>query len=312
MNVDPTSAAPSAGRASPGAAIRSARTRAGLSIEELASRTRLSRQTLEALEADAFDQLLEPVYVRGYYRKCAGILEISEQPLIEAYDALYAPAPKPAPARLQLASGGDLGSSPRFATKLAVLAPLAAVAIIAALWMLRQAPPSADSTLTLVDPTLPDGAIAPSTIAPAEAPGDAAAPAPAPVESAPEPPSPAPEPEAAGVEPADAALAAATAPDEATAPAPAPPATPAPVGTQLVLQFDAISWARVEDASGRSLLSGVISAGETRTLDGRPPYSIFLGNAPGVRLTFGGLPVDVKPFVKSNATARFSVPAAGN
>lgn len=312
MNADPATAAPThAAHGSPGAALRNARARAGLSIEELASRTRLSRQTLEALEADAFEQLLEPVYVRGYYRKCAGILELAEQPLIEAYDAMYMPPPKTAPARLPLASGGDLGSSPRFATKLAVLGPLAAVVIIALLWMLRQAPmaPNPPATVMAIDPTLP----AASITAPA-APADASAPV-----VAAEPGTPAqdlPPSDATGVVPVDPALAAATAPAEA-APVEAPPAPPAPtapqpVGTQLELQFDAISWARVEDASGKSLLSGVISAGEKQTLDGQPPYSVFLGNAPGVKVTFGGLPVDVKPFVKSNSTARFSVPAAGN
>jgi cytoskeleton protein RodZ len=299
----------SAVHGSPGATIRAARTRAGLSIEELASRTRLTKQTLESMESDAFDQLLEPVYVRGYFRKCARILEIPEQPLIDAYDRLYTPPPKIPPQRLRLASGGDLGSSPRVSSRLPILAPLAAIVIISVLWMVRQAstPTTAPATVQMIEPgsDAGTGEINDPTILDPPLPADPAAPS-APTDTA-TPPS---DPAAVVTAPVDPALAGA-APATTEPVAPAPAAAPVPVGTQLVLEFDAISWARVEDASGKSLLSGVISAGEKQMLDGKPPYSVFLGNAPGVRVTFGGQPVDLKAYVKSNSTARFSIPAAG-
>lgn len=279
----------SASYGSPGAAIRAARTRAGLSIEELASRTRLAKATLESMEADAFDQLLEPVYVRGYYRKCARILEIPEQPLIDAYDALYKPPVKVPPQRVRLASGGDLGSSPRLSARFAILAPIAAVVLISIIWMLRQpsVPPAGVQTVQMIDPTLPSAdtvTIVDPTVPASDAPI-------------------ATEGATLGATPDPAAIAAVA--------EPLAPPEPTPVGTQLVLQFDSISWAKVEDSAGKALLSGVISAGETQTLDGQPPYAVFLGNAPGVKVSFGGLPVDVKPFTKGNSTARFSVPVAG-
>lgn len=312
MNAEhATSESAATAHGSPGATIRAARTRAGLSLEELASRTRLTRQTLEAMEADAFEQLLEPVYVRGYYRKCARILEIPDQPLVDAYDRMYSPPPKAAPQRLRLASGGDLGSSPRFSTRLAILAPLAAIILISIIWMLRQGSTSTvpQSSVTMIDSGI-DGTGAVIGSDPSTAPigtdttpppleSGATAPATEPTEVA---PAPAPAPA-----PADPAAVAAVTPTE-----PPPPPAPTPVGTKLVLEFQEISWARVEDASGKSLLSGVISPGDTQTLDGKPPYSIFLGNAPGVKVSFGGVPIDLKPFVKGNSTARFSIPSAGN
>lgn len=291
---------------SPGATIRAARTQAGLSLEELGSRTRLTRQTLEAMEADAFDQLLEPVYVRGYYRKCARILEIPDQPLVDAYDRLYTPPPKIAPPRLRLASGGDLGSSPRLSARLAILAPLAAIAIISVIWMLRQAsPPDAPPpTVTMLESGIDADSVI-LTSPPVDEPAagmDAGAPV--------------PPPSSAASDPAAPPLPADTAAEDALATAepvePPEPAAPTPVGTQLVIEFESISWARVEDANGKSLLSGVISAGEKQVLDGKPPYSVFLGNAPGVNVLFGGVAVDLNPYVKSNSTARFTVPAAGN
>ncbi|MCC2655438.1 MAG: hypothetical protein K0Q76_546 [Panacagrimonas sp.] len=312
MNAEHATHDSAAMTGSPGATIRAARTRAGLSLEELASRTRLTRQTLEAMEADAFDQLLEPVYVRGYYRKCARILEIPDQPLVDAYDRMYSPPPKAAPQRLRLASGGDLGSSPRFSTRLAILAPLAAIVLISIIWALRQGSttPPPQQTVTMIDSGL-DGSgamIGPDSIPPPSGPEMAPA---TDGSTLPAPTDP------AATAPADPAAAVPVAPDPAAVAAvtpaepPAPPA-PTPVGTQLVLDFQEISWARVEDASGKSLLSGVISPGDTQTLDGKPPYSVFLGNALGVKVTFGGVPVEVKRYVKSNSTARFSVPTAGN
>ncbi|MGQ0620803.1 MAG: RodZ domain-containing protein [Panacagrimonas sp.] len=276
-------------------AIRTARQKARLSVDELASRTRLARTAIEALENDAFDQLIEPVYVRGYYRKCAKVLGLAEEPLIAAYQAAYTPKPTISPARLRLASGGDLGTLKGGSSRrLVILAPLAAIVISAAIWFGRQNLETAPGTGA--DPAVVGGAATPAspvvsdTMPPLEPPIDPAAPS-APVDAGAAP----------VVDPAPPA------PDGATQELAVAPAASA---TQLVLMFSAISWARVEDASGKALLSGVIGAGEQRVLDGRPPYSVFLGNAPGVKVQFGGQPVDLKAVMKGNSTARFSVPVA--
>lgn len=300
MNAEatPVSASAPSDHGSPGIAIRQARTRLGMSLEELASRTRLARATLEALEDDAFDQLLEPVYVRGYYRKCARTLDIPEQPLIQAYEALYTPPPVAAPARLRLAPGGDIDMGSRFPARFGWVAVVVAVLIGIMVWLTRQSTPPVAPAPTLTLPEPPADATsgqALSSAPPTDGTGPAtmtAAPAAAPVDDG---------------APAATADATAAAPTDAVAVT----EPPAPVGTQLLLEFSAISWARIEDATGKPLVSGVISAGERLTLDGQPPYSVFLGNAPGVTLSFGGQPVDMKPFTKGNSTARFSVPVTG-
>jgi cytoskeleton protein RodZ len=101
----------------------------------------------------------------------------------------------------------------------------------------------------------------------------------------------------------------------AAAPAPVQPTlatelSAPPVG-DLTLDFKAPSWARVEDSTGKLLLSGVIPSGAHQVLGGKAPYSVFLGNAPGVSVQYQGHPFNVSSFVKSNDTARFSVPGAG-
>ena len=66
-----------------GEALRSTRERRGLSIAEVAQDTRISPRFLEALEAEQFDELPAPVYVRGFIRSYASYLKIESQPLLD-------------------------------------------------------------------------------------------------------------------------------------------------------------------------------------------------------------------------------------
>ncbi|HXG29460.1 MAG TPA: helix-turn-helix domain-containing protein, partial [Nevskiales bacterium] len=70
---------------SPGELLRRARESLNLTISDLAGQTRLSRAVLEALENNDFANLAMPVYVRGYFRKCAHVLNLPEERLLQAY-----------------------------------------------------------------------------------------------------------------------------------------------------------------------------------------------------------------------------------
>lgn len=290
---------PAATLASPGAAIKAARTKVGMSIDALASRTRIARNTLEAMEKDAFDQMLEPVYARGYYRKCAMVLGIADKPLVAAYDALYKAPDKPALARLGLSGGSARGSSnvgAGISRLVYFVLPLLAVLVFGIwIWGGGDGITTAAPTVTVIDPLAavvvdePAPAVAAATRDPTAAPPPSAAPEPSVPQTVPPPRT------------AEATAKSAT--DSAVANAQA--------GRRLVLLFNAISFARVEDASGRSLLSGVISAGERKTLVGQLPYSVVIGNAAAVSVEFAGKPVDILPFAKTNSAARFSLPATG-
>lgn len=69
--------------ASIGATLREARERRGLTIEQVAQDTRISARFLEALEAEAFELLPAPVYVRGFLRSYASYLRLDPQPLLD-------------------------------------------------------------------------------------------------------------------------------------------------------------------------------------------------------------------------------------
>jgi cytoskeleton protein RodZ len=66
-----------------GEALRSTRERRGLSIDQVAQDTRISPRFLEALEAEQFNELPAPVYVRGFLRSYANYLQIEAQPLLD-------------------------------------------------------------------------------------------------------------------------------------------------------------------------------------------------------------------------------------
>ena len=44
-------------------------------------------------------------------------------------------------------------------------------------------------------------------------------------------------------------------------------------------------------------------------LGGKPPYSLYIGNARGVEVQYAGNPVSLTPFIKDNDTAKLTVPA---
>lgn len=56
----------------------------------------------------------------------------------------------------------------------------------------------------------------------------------------------------------------------------------------LLLLFDQSSWADVRDAGGRQLLRESVRAGTRVQLEGDPPFTVFVGNARGVRYVYLG------------------------
>jgi cytoskeleton protein RodZ len=68
----------------------------------------------------------------------------------------------------------------------------------------------------------------------------------------------------------------------------------------LVLVVTEASWIRVRDAKGIKLLSQRVSAGETLSITGAPPFKALIGNAAGVTLTYKGQPVDLVSQARNN------------
>lgn len=94
--------------------------------------------------------------------------------------------------------------------------------------------------------------------------------------------------------------------DVAPPPAAAPPESAPPAivqeekEPQLRFMFEGRSWVEVTDGSKRSIHTGENPAGSELKLEGTPPFDIVVGNAPKVRLIYGGQPVDLVPHTRAD------------
>ena len=70
-----------------GEALAEARYRAGLTVDEVAERTRIREAVIRCIEQDDYAACGGDLYVRGYVRAIAGAVGIDAQPLIREYDA---------------------------------------------------------------------------------------------------------------------------------------------------------------------------------------------------------------------------------
>lgn len=273
----------------PGATLRAARTERQISVDRAAAALRLSPRQVAALEADDFDQLPGPTYVRGYLRNYAQYLGIPAEPLIAAFNELPAAARRveftarePEP---QLTSSHAL-------VRLGTVLVAGVVLGLAAIWWAGKeaGPPAtvsseeraADSAEPMAEAAAPVSPSEPEQAATAETPAAATTDAPA-------------------VEPAKRPINAV--PDAAPVVAPDAPRS------RLVLYVHQDSWADVRDARDRRLIYETIVAGRVVTLEGVAPLQVFLGNVDGVRVEFEGRPYDASRH-KRGQVARFTLGTA--
>jgi cytoskeleton protein RodZ len=72
----------------PGGRLVAAREEQGLALADVAKELRLPAATLQALESSRYEDLPQPVFVRGYLRAYARLLEMDEEVLVAEYDRL--------------------------------------------------------------------------------------------------------------------------------------------------------------------------------------------------------------------------------
>ncbi len=256
-----------------GARLRDARERTGMTLAQAAQRLHLTAQTLEALEAERFDALGAPIYVKSYLTRYAELLGESPEALqallgsaaaLPQPDLTRIPHAPPAPNRPTLAVGLVLG----------------AIGVVALAWWGWSHRHSRLAALVRSAPV-----------------------------SAQQPESRIPAPPTATQSRAPQALRA-SANTMSGVPAAAAPTTKQ-AGVQITLSFPAASWVSVSDATGRSLYRGMVGAGALRTLAGPAPLHVVLGFADGVRLTANGRAAPLAPYVGRDHAVSIDVSAAG-
>lgn len=73
----------------PGAKLAAMRTKLGYSQEYVAGKLHLRVRLIELLEADEYDNLPETVFIKGYIRAYAKLVDINPEPLMQTFDRLH-------------------------------------------------------------------------------------------------------------------------------------------------------------------------------------------------------------------------------
>lgn len=66
----------------------------------------------------------------------------------------------------------------------------------------------------------------------------------------------------------------------------------------IKLAFEGESWVQVRDQSGKTIYSKLNKAGSEEVIQGKAPFSIIVGNAPEVQLTYNDKPIDLTAYAK--------------
>ncbi len=301
-----------------GGVLRISREEQRLSIQEIATRLRLSVKQIEAIEADNFAALPEPTIVRGFIRNYAKQLKIAAEPLLEAYSVMV---PSSVPHEMIVKPSANMKMTSYQKPKTGLYS-LVALAILLGLGIflfyqnyVQKPSPTKQianvgsvESLTLPEPALPtaerDGALQASTelTLPAatdtntEASGNATASTD--TSGTPNP--------ASTTLPADNIQANAT---STIAPLSAPAAAE-PSGTPVIanpvglarLEFSANqeTWVSVVDASGREIYGKTIFAGSRESINVTLPANVTVGNAGATSLSMNGKSYDLAPYSRNN------------
>ncbi|MGD9787788.1 MAG: helix-turn-helix domain-containing protein [Sulfuricellaceae bacterium] len=249
---------------SAGTLLRQARENSGFSVVEIARQLKLGARQIEALEEDDFDKLPGPTFVRGFIRNYAKLLQIDPSPILDAYLRTDPQSPAQvitAPEDQVSFSEHPKGFQIRYGIALAVAVAVAGAALYH--WSpVKGAAPISDSVSKHTEITLPP-----------------------PEENRPVPVAPV------------AAEPAAAMPQQQAAP---PTTTPSEALPAVTLTFSGNSWVEIRDRQGKIVFSQLNPAGTQQTIQAAPPLELVIGNAPTVKLSYKGKPVDLTAFTRSD------------
>lgn len=270
-----------------GKLLRSLREKAGLSLDDVANRTKISRGQLEAMEREEMRLLPEPVYVRAFIRDICRVMGADPKPVTDAFARDFAPeapaaqAPAAAdavPAR-KMEKEVEFHASPRKKGFRVFLAFAVVIVLIGAVWGGWR-----EGILSKLGGDNTEAA----QVQMQEASGRTAA------LQRPRSPS--------NAMPANAPL---TANPDGTASAKTADTAAAPAGTgNVTIRTIGSSWVKLIDADGKTIFQGNIKAGDEKSFTGKLPIRATVGNSTQCAVSLNGTPFDLSGYTKGSV-ARF-------
>lgn len=319
----------------PGEILHEGRLAHDYSVDDLCVQTKLSPHTVEALEGNDFGSLSQPVFARGYYRQCAKVLDLDVERLMAAYTAIAGETPTPRIGNDSVGAGAipqDVTPGRGFRLRgLFVLLAIVVVVIAAIVFVLPsngvpgafngdsdsgsqgddngddQSGTAFESSVGNDDNGAADNKGSATT---AGTGGDRASTTPDVVGNSSGGAHTATRPGGRNVNKTLGVDLSGENDDQNVQDKDASQSSRSSVPPgRLVLTFNKRSWVRVTDADGDRLASGIFEAGDEKKVNGKPPYKVTLGFAPGVEATIGGEPVDIAAKANGSSVAHFTVDA---
>lgn len=271
---------PSAGRL-----LRAAREGCGMSIEDVARQLRLSVRQITALEEEDYGKLPGGMFLRGFVRNYARLVQVDAAPILQLLQRSLPPdAPQtilPQAEKIPFPSNHE-----RRRRNFIIIGVVVALTLPLLIYEIyrggedRQHPVQVESRTET-------GARQAVVSLPLQLPL----------------PSATPSDSADGINTAQAQEAAGAIQPKTDSPLPAQKVTAvardsaSPDAGKDVLHFMFVreSWVEVRDARGKTIFTQLNPGGTEQRVYGKPPFSLIVGNAAGVRLVYNGRPVDLTP-----------------
>lgn len=254
--------------------LAGARAALGLSIADIAQQLKFAARQIEAMEQGRFEDLPSGTFARGMVRSYARLLKLDAEQLVGRMAARVT-VPDNAAAVASIRRPIPITDNSRRVNLIYAALSLAILGVSAAVVIQWQRERADAARLTFVPAArMPQVPAEPQRLAAAT-----------PVEL-------------------NASNLAALPGAEAAAPPAPPPA--APDKRRIVLNFDGNSWVEIRGRDGKILISQLNPAGSAQTVDGKPPFSLIIGNAQHVRLSYEDRQIDLAPHVKVEV-ARFTL-----
>lgn len=246
--------------------LRTARMAKGFTLPQVAGLMHLREEQVGALEDGNFEHFKAEVFVKGYLRTYAGLLEIDADEVLELYDGSQ-PAPEEDKPEVEESDSRSvlpqLNLEPR---DLGLIAGGILIFIIA-LWLVFSGDDETDveSAAPQKEQDQQDSAEDASEVAAAKPVAEPVAPAVSTPEQTTEKAAPAP-----------------------LSAAPAEESEPAIPSGELRLVFSDQCWVEVRDSTRKLLLVDMRNAGDEEVFQGEPPYRVLLGDVSAVKVYYQG------------------------
>ena len=306
----------------PGKRLQAAREAKGMDVAQAAEQLHLSRAMVNALEAEDYAKLPARVFVRGYYKNYARLVEVPVDTILQEFedrcpdgDCNTAPLVATRSAKPEVRSNHSLV---RLITWLVVFT---LVAMLVIWWQgyfnwpktpkVTEQPAAAyEEETTVVPETTPNATeemvedVIPAITEPEpeQQAEEADQPAPAAVEVTEEV---AADANAETTEDVTEAVETPTAVAPTTVEAPHVEEIEVPVKPELIVLFSGDCWVDIRDSTRQFKLFGRMADGDMRKLGGEPPYTMVFGDYSVAKLLVNGTPYDLSAHAKGN-TAKFT------